>query len=392
MNIKTKTKKNGTTVYTTSLYLGVDAVTGKKVRTTITARTKREVKLKAQQKLAEFTGNGSTVYKEVKVVYYHELAEMWFESHIHGLKPNTVATLRSMLNRHLLPAFGDKKLDKLTPATIQTTVNQWARLTQSKTTSNQHIEGVFANYGLLHRYNKKILQYAVALEIIPTNPAQNVTVPKPLKLECDRIKHLDNEQVKTFLNYLDSRPKTYKNLYDSTLYHFLLATGCRIGEAIALEWKDIDWTEHTVSITKTINKYREINSPKSQSSIRIISLDQDTMNLLEKYKKAQQIESWQLGRSEKTIFSTFTDNYPIVQVLRYRLQQAGKKAGIGKLGFHVFRHTHASLLLNAGIPYKELQHRLGHSTLAMTMDIYGHISQDNMRATAERFSEALKSI
>lgn len=392
MEIKQKTKKNGQVVYTTSLYLGVDAITGKKVRTTITARTKKEVKLKAQHKLAEFDKNGQTVFKEVKITYYHELAEMWYEGHIYGLKPNSIINLRDVLDNYILPAFGHYRLDKLTPTIIQDVVNRWARAVRAKTKSNQRIPGVFSNYQLLHSYNKAILKHAVALELIPNNPAQNVLVPKAVKLESDKVKAIDTDQLKIFLNYLDNLPDTYLDLYDKTLYKFLLATGCRIGEALVLEWSDIDLKTGTVVISKTVNKHREVNAPKSRTSHRTISIDPATIALLKHYKKRQQVEAWQFSHAEKTVFTTFVQKYPHPETLRQRLIKRTKQLGLQHFSFHAFRHTHASLLLNAGVNYKELQERLGHATLAMTMDTYAHLSKENLHATASLYEQALKSM
>ncbi|MGI1723227.1 tyrosine-type recombinase/integrase, partial [Streptococcus uberis] len=67
-------------------------------------------------------------------------------------------------------------------------------------------------------------------------------------------------------------------------------------------------------------------------------------------------------------------------------------AGIPRFTFHAFRHTHASLLLNAGISYKELQYRLGHSNIAMTLDVYSHLSKDKEKEAVSYFEKAINSI
>ena len=66
--------------------------------------------------------------------------------------------------------------------------------------------------------------------------------------------------------------------------------------------------------------------------------------------------------------------------------------GIPRFNFHAFRHTHASLLLNAGISYKELQYRLGHATLAMTMDIYSHLSMDKEKEAVSYYEKAMHNL
>ena len=80
------------------------------------------------------------------------------------------------------------------------------------------------------------------------------------------------------------------------------------------------------------------------------------------------------------------------RTLQARLKIHFNRAQVPDIGFHGFRHTHASLLLNAGIPYKELQHRLGHSTLSMTMDIYSHLSKESAKKAVSIFETALNNI
>ena len=77
---------------------------------------------------------------------------------------------------------------------------------------------------------------------------------------------------------------------------------------------------------------------------------------------------------------------------RQHLVRHFKKAKVPNIGFHGFRHTHASLLLNSGIPYKELQHRLGHSQISMTMDTYSHLSKENAKKAVSFYETALKAL
>lgn len=299
--------------------------------------------------------------------------------------PRSKQTLKSQIEKYLRPTFGSYKLDKLTPAIIQQQVNKWAR------DYNQN-NGGFKRYGQLHSYNKRILQYGVSLQALKSNPAKNILVPK-VKKDKAKIKHFTDPELKQFFEYLDSLDqKRFKNLFHVTLYKFLLATGCRINEALALEWSDIDLDNAVVHITKTLNYRLEINSPKSKSSYRDIDIDPKTVTMLKQYKLRQTQEAWILGRTEKVVFSDFIHEYPNNRTLQARLKIHFKQAQVPDIGFHGFRHTHASLLLNAGIPYKELQHRLGHSTLSMTMDIYSHLSKESAKKAVSIFETALNNI
>ena len=388
MKINEIKKKDGSTVYRANVYLGVDVITGKKVTTKVTARTKKELKTKIQQAQFDFKANGSTRYKEVAIETYEELAISWWDSYKNTVKANTRMTQKGLLNNHVLPLFGEFKLDKLTTPLIQSTMNKLANST------NTGEVGAYLHYGKIHTLNKRILQYGVVLQVIPTNPANNVVLPRNTQKDKKaKVKHFNNDELKQFLTYLDSLDNTkYKNYYDITLYKFLLATGCRINEALALSWSDIDLDNSVVHITKTLNYKQEVNSPKSKASYRDIDIDQQTATMLKKYQRKQTQEAWKLGRTETVVFSDFVHEYPNNRTLQTRLRTHFKRAGVNNIGFHGFRHTHASLLLNSGIPYKELQHRLGHSTLSMTMDTYSHLSKENAKKATSFYEQALKSI
>ena len=388
MQIKQITKKDGSIVYRANVYLGVDKVTGKDVKTSITGRTKKEVKQKTKEAEITFLQNGSTRFQASNITTYKELASLWWESYKHTVKPNTQLNVRRLLDNHILPLFGSYKLDKLTTPLIQNVVNKLADKT------NKGEEGAFLYYDSLHALNKRILQYGVVMQAIPFNPAREVILPRNTqKAKREKVKHFENQELKKFLDYLDSlNLNKFRYYYENTLYKFLLATGCRINEALALSWSDIDLDNAVVHITKTLNYKQETNSPKSKTSLRDIDIDQATVSMLKQYKRRQVQEAWKLGCSETVVFSDFIHEYPNNRTLQTRLRTHFKRAKVTNIGFHGFRHTHASLLLNSGIPYKELQHRLGHSTLSMTMDIYSHLSKENAKKAVSFYETALKSL
>ena len=388
MQIKQITKKDGSIVYRANVYLGVDKVTGKDVKTSITGRTKKEVKQKTKEAEIAFLQNGSTRFQATNITTYKELASLWWESYKHTVKPNTQLNVRRLLDNHILPLFGSYKLDKLTTPLIQNVVNKLADKT------NKGEEGAFLYYDSLHALNKRILQYGVVMQAIPFNPAREVILPRNTqKAKREKVKHFENQELKKFLDYLDSlNLNKFRYYYENTLYKFLLATGCRINEALALSWSDIDLDNAVVHITKTLNYKQETNSPKSKSSLRDIDIDQATVSMLKQYRLRQTKEAWKIGKSESIVFSDFIHEFPNNRTLQTRLRTHFKRANVTNIGFHGFRHTHASLLLNSGIPYKELQHRLGHSTLSMTMDIYSHLSKENAKKAVSFYETALKSL
>ena len=381
MNIKEVKKKNGTIVYRSSVYLGVDSVTGKKVKTTVTARTKKEVKAKSQQAQNEFKANGCTVFKEITIKTYKELAKLWLDNYQMTVKPQTLLNTRQFLKNHILPTFGDMQLDKIHITHIQSWINKLAYK--------------IVNYGVASSINSRILQYGVSMQLIPFNPAREVILPRPQKEGTDRVKFIDKEDLKAFLDHMEALSSTaYNYYYDNVLYKLLLATGCRYGEAIALNWSDIDFNNATISISKTYNRaVKQIGTPKSKAGNRVISIDNKTILMLKQYQNRQRQAFLEVGAPAPfVVFATTISQYPNSENRTRSLRCRCKELGIKPFTFHAFRHTHASLLLNAGITYKELQHRLGHSNITMTLDAYSHLSKDKEKEAVLYYEKALNNL
>ena len=387
MNITEYKKKNGTTVYRASVYLGVDKLTGKKARTTVTASTKKSVKIKAREAVNAFAANGYSVKEKPTITTYRELVALWWESYKNTIKPNSQQSMEGIVRLHILPVFGDYKLDKLTTPIIQQQVNKWADK------ANKGEKGAYANYSFLNNINRRILQYGVTMQAIKHNPARDVIIPRKQQNKEHKVKFFSNQELKQFLDYLeDLDQSSYENFFDYVLYKTLLASGCRIGEALALEWSDIDLKKGTISISKTLNRYQETNTPKSKAGLREIDIDKATVSLLKQYKKRQQVQSWQLGRSEGIVFTPFTTKYAYACLLRKRLQSHFKAAGVPDISFHGFRHTHATIMLYAGIEAKDLQYRLGHSNISMTLNTYVHATKEGAKKAVSIFEAAISNL
>ena len=387
MNITEYKKKNGATVYRASVYLGVDKLTGKKARTTVTANTKKGVKIKAREAINAFVTNGCSVKEKPTITTYRELVALWWESYKNTIKPNSQQTMEGIVRIHILPVFGDYKLDKLTTPIIQQQVNKWADK------ANKGEKGAYANYSFLNNINRRILQYGVTMQAIQHNPARDVIIPRKQQNKEHKVKFFSNQELKQFLDYLDNLDlSSYENFFDYVLYKTLLASGCRIGEALALEWSDIDLKKGFISISKTLNRYQETNTPKSKAGLREIDIDTATVTLLKEYKKRQQIQAWQLGRSESIVFTPFTTKYAYACLLRKRLQGHFKDAGVPDISFHGFRHTHATIMLYAGIEAKDLQYRLGHSNISMTLNTYVHATKEGAKKAVSIFEAAISNL
>ncbi|MFS1663031.1 tyrosine-type recombinase/integrase [Streptococcus sp. zg-JUN1979] len=381
MTITEVKKKNGSIVYRTQVYLGMDRVTGKKIKKTITARTKKELRQRAKRAIIDFEKNGATVSKMVSIKTYKELADLWLETYRLTVKPQSYQQSISGLNKHILPVFGDMKLDKIQTHHIQKFINK--------------LSSHYVQFGTIHSINRRILQLGVTMRLIPYNPARDVMLPKRKERASNAIKFIDKEHLKALMAYMEKLAKVkYGYYFDYMLYSVLLATGCRIGEAIALEWSDVDLELGTISIKKTYNPaIHALCTPKSKAGIRVISIDKKTVSMLKLYKVRQgQLFSECGGQSPAVVFATPTREYQSADIRQSALTNRLKELNIPRFTFHAFRHTHASLLLNAGIGYKELQYRLGHATLAMTMDTYSHLSKEKEREAVFYYEKAIENL
>ncbi|HFI0100942.1 TPA: tyrosine-type recombinase/integrase [Streptococcus suis] len=381
MKITEAIKKDGSIVYRANVYLGVDVITGKKVKTSVTGRTKKEVKQKAKYAPIEFVKNGSTVKKKVEVKTYQELAELWLDNYRLTVKPQSFLLTKRIVHNHLISEFGSMKLDKITLPQIQRHLNK--------------LSATFVHFGNVHSLNRRILQYGVSLQLLPFNPAREVIMPKARKREDKAIKFIAPEHIKKFMCHMEKRSVDgYVYYFDFVLYSLLLATGCRFGEAVALEWSDIDLENGTVSINKNYSKFVDlVGTPKSKAGIRVISIDKKTCNMLRLYKNRQRLLYLEIGESAPlVVFATPTREYQDMTIRQGALTRRLKECGCPRFTFHAFRHTHASLLLNAGISYKELQYRLGHATLAMTMDKYSHLSKDKEKEAVLYYEKAINNL
>jgi len=396
MNIKEYTKKDGTKVYRTNVYLGVDSLTGKQVRTSVTAKSRKMCETKAHQAINDFISNGSTIARE-KVVFdnFEDLALSWFESYKLTVKANSIRVANNYLKSYLLPELGSYRVDRITPMLLQTIVNKWAENANTAEIVNGRREkGKCKDYKLLLNLIKRIMTYGMQLGALVDNPANQVISPKLKTRTNTKIKYLDNEELKQFLNYLDELDSTTDNQMRATLYRFLLATGLRIGEALALNWSDIDFIDKSVSVNKTIvqtvdKKERIQDSPKTVESDRIVTLDSSTISLLKEWKKCQ--NSNVITLNDSLIFSCNEHTYTYASEV-LRLKTHFKRAGVPNIGFHGFRHTHASLLMNNDVNPKEIQKRLGHTKIATTLDTYSHLAKSKEKETAEKFSSILKAL
>lgn len=390
MKINRFEKKDGTPVYRTNVYLGVDILTGKQVRTTATGRTRKICEMKAKQAIDNFINNGrTTARKKVNFKTFSALTDSWFKSYKLTVKAHSIRVMDNFLKVYILPSLGKYQPDKISSILVQEIVNEWANnANTSKIINGKREKGKCKDYKLLLNIIKRIFDYAIRLGELNVNPANLVLSPKLRTITTRRIKHFDNKELKQFLVYLDNLEPSIDNQLHSTLYRFLLATGLRIGEALALNWLDFDFDQQSVRVSKTLLYNGKIQeSPKTKESYRIICLDKSTLTVLLKWKKVQ--ETKKVSVSEKLVFS-YNNGMKKYPSFINQLKKHFKATNLPDIGFHGFRHTHTSLLINNDVNPKELQKRLGHANYSTTMNVYAHLFQNKDAEIAEKYERILR--
>lgn len=366
-------KKNGTKAWLFKGYLGTDPITGKEVHTTRRGfNSKKEANLALSRLKLDFEEKG--LQKDNKETF-NEIYELWLETYQTTVKEVTFIKTEIKFKKWILPVYGQLRIKEVTVKKAQQIVNQWAKDTDQ--------------YKVLHSTAKRIFEYAINLGIIQYNPLAHIMMPKRIKTnDNDNVKVYSKQQLKALFNYLETLSPGYTNDYNKTLLRLLFYSGCRISEALALNWSDIDFENNAVLINKTLSQSKhgyKVSDPKTDKSTGKVSLDSETISLLKKWQINQRKYMLSLGITDPTmIFCGIYKQLITHHAIYVRMKTIAEKANIPFLGVHVTRHTHASLLLDAGADMKEVQDRLRHASINMTMDTYGHLSKETKEKTIEK--------
>ena len=348
--------------------LGYDE-NGKVKMKNVLGKTQAEVKEKLKEKIEEAKVLDVSKSESYTVA---EWAALWFEIYA---KPNIRERTADYYNRyiikHIVPCLGDIKLNKLTGRQIQKMYNDLldhGRERVSQKEKNPGLSGTYVHgvHVMLHN----CLNRAVKERLLVRNPADDVIVPKIDKKE---MKILPPEQVKAYLKAASARGIL-------PLFYLELTSGLRKGEIAALLWSDLDVENCTLSVTKQLMSSRDgelkITQPKTATSVRLISLPQETVELLKEEHSKHPLNIYMFP-SPRTGGMYHPDS--IVKLHEKILNDAG----IEHLRFHDLRHSFATYALQSGADVKTLSCMLGHYSAGFTLNTYCHATRD-MQADAAR--------
>lgn len=386
-DIKSYTTPSGNKRYKFTIYLGRDAKTGRprqiRKQGFKTEKQARKDFLQIQVQIA----NGEYSSEKQERLKFEEVYNKWLGIYSNGIKESTLATTIRMVEDHVLPDLGRYYIDRISMLECQKAVNKWYK--DAPRTYKKYV-----------RYANRVFHYAMHLELIDSSPMDKVIRPrvKPRK------KYIDFYTKDELNKYLDVAKKFGIEAY--TLFYVLAYTGLRKGEALTLEWKDVSFKDKTLNVQRTLSKGINdrllIQTPKTINSIRTISLTTDTVNVLKQWQMEQRKEVNVISikgggiNQDNFIFNGMIDNYPDNIPLSYTTvstwnSKIAKKAGLRHIRIHDFRHTHASLLFDAGISMQDIKERLGHASIKTTMDIYTHLPKKRREKTMNKFSDYMES-
>lgn len=406
--IKT-TKNNGIISYTQrGVYIGIDVKTGKKVTSSITAKTLRSLDRKIIQARLNFEEKGSTLKETFVIHTFEELAETWFTSFVTWVtSQNTINRVRGYLDTYIIPKFGNYKPEEIKPADIQIWVNKLAQQSKKSVESGakKSKKGHAKDFGAVIHKLSDIFDYGITNFELTHNPARTIKIPPKPKPSKERIMVLHEDDLATWLNYLSNLPNTRANRRFKVICDTLLASALRINELLAMTIHDLDFDNNELTVTKTLmwraaNKKLGIrgevvckNSAKTDSGNRKVAVPRKTLEELKDFYNEMNtyFEKHDLPATD-LIFPTIYGNYMCDRNERTTLKKRLSELGLPDYGFHLFRHTHASLMLNAGANWKELQIRMGHKSIKTTMDTYADLAPKKKAEAVEIYLKEIAKL
>lgn len=290
---------------------------------------------------------------------FAKVADMWSREHFETLEVNSLKMYKPC-TQAAIDILGDKRIKEITAIDIRQTLNKYAAKGYAQKTVKDRLLVI-----------NLIFKYAIVHGYTDNNPCQFVDVPKGLKKTKRKAPpSFDRE---TIMHTIDTP--------DGFFACFLMMTGCRRGEALALTYGDIDFENKTVAINKTVewlgNVPRIKDHTKTASGMRKIPLHDELIK--------------RLGRKAKKtdlVFPNYKGELYSNSNVTRMWERYRKDTGISVTP-HQLRHQYATYLYEAGVDVKAAQYLMGHANIQTTMDIYTHLSEDKAKDSAVKIEEYL---
>lgn len=378
-------QKRGPSSWLLVVESGYDS-TGERTRKTKTIRIKDEALLKTKKRLNDFLNDELLKFKiEVESGEYitpekmsvTSFIDLWDKKFVdRNLEETTAFNYRYHANKRIRPYFGENQIDKVKTMHI---IDFLDKLSDSLGSSS--VVYVF-------RVLRSIFTKAKEWKVIIVNPMDGVAKPKD---EPKEMEVYNEKEVSILLEALQK-----ESIRLRIMITLAITTGMRRAELLGLEWKHIDLENGIIDVRQTIPMFKNgepvIKGPKKKSSIRKIVIPSSISAELKLYQahmmrtRSNTEAPWE-GGEHYFLFAHETGKPLYPKTLYDQWRDFVKSVpGLKHIRFHDLRHTSATLLINQGVHAKIISNRLGHSKIATTMNVYGHVIESADRAAADTFN------
>ncbi len=310
-----------------------------------------------------------------KAPLFKTYATLWLEDYIKAVRrQSTYERYGQVLQRHVYPAFGNKLMNEITRGEVR---NHLLRLYNGGLSKSM--------IRIIHACISGPMAYAVDEEIITANPITGLTKRLQLKADKEPVEPMTREETKHFL---ESCLEMFPESEFPTYYPFFLCafrTGMRLGELLGLRLGDIDWHGRFIEVKRAYK--RGYIGPTKTGKARRVDISDLLAEVLNRLYKRRIEEAMKAGKSRDILGEPVfqRDGNPIEQnFIRRVFKRILFKAGMRDIRLHTIRHTYASQLLSEGVSPVYVKEQLGHSSIQMTVDIYGRWIPNQNRETVNR--------
>jgi integrase len=358
------------------LWMGVAHVgydtSGKPLRKYVSSKKRPEV-VKQLKELRRKIDDGRILKEDGVTV--SELFGRWFDDVMrHQIAPSTFSNYQTVVRMHILPILGRKKL-------VELAVSDVDKLLSLKTDGGLSSSTVRRIRAVL----AQCLDQAIRWELVHRNVATLSRSPKMVRHEG---RTLSPEQARHLL-------ETLRGHHNEALYALMLSTGLRRGEALGLQWSDFDRSTGVLRVSRQLKREGSAlvtTDTKTSLSRRAVNLPAPMLKTLLEHEGRQTVQRGQLGSAWIDSGCIFTSSVgtPIDPRNLYReFQKVCRNAGLGDWHPHELRHSAASLMLAQGVKIQVVSQVLGHSSIRMTADVYGHLLDPDRKEAAQAMGTML---
>lgn len=345
----------------------------------------------AQSQAKKITGQ----FRRPTKILFRDFAREWLRDYAKGnVKVRTLETYEGSLRNHLIPELGDLYLSEISRKTIDALVADWlaggpryqerlrvARELEAKRAKEERRDPQAVRLGrapgtISNAITplREMLGHAVEWEYLIANPAAGVRRPR---VERTEMRFLEPAAVRAFLE--KAKPEW------RTLFLCAVTTGMRRGELVALRWGDVDWQSGRIWVRRNANRHGDFQEPKSRGSVRAIAMPASLVSALRLHRMASLFKG-----EDDLIFSTakgtLLDGHNVVE---REFKPTLRRAGLATIRFHDLRHTFASLLIAQGAHPKLISEQLGHASVQITLDRYGHLMDQSYGDASDKLEATL---